>query len=281
MTSVMMNWNAGLRPSADIMAAINGDKESRAQRKSALPKDGAIAVIPVFGIIAPRGNMIDDVSGPGSCSLQEFVSALRKAEADDSIGQIVLLFDTPGGSVYGVEEAANEIARVASKKKCVGLSEHLCASAGYWLASQCSEFYCSPSGEVGSIGVYTAHCDMSKALEEEGVHYELISAGEFKTEGNPYQPLTEEARAAIQTSVDNYYAMFTKAVARGRKCAVSDVRDGMGKGRCLSASEALAGNMIDGIKTFDEVISGMRKAVKQTNKPNAARMSGMALQLMK
>jgi len=46
------------------------------------------------------------------------------------------------------------------------------------------------------------HADVSKDLEQDGLSVMLISAGKFKTEGNPYGPLTDEARAHIQGAVD-------------------------------------------------------------------------------
>lgn len=53
---------------------------------------------------------------------------------------------------------------------------------GYWVASQAGEFYAAPGAEVGSIGVYTLHADVSEALKQDGVSMSLISAGRFKTE---------------------------------------------------------------------------------------------------
>ena len=74
--------------------------------------------------------------------------------------------------------------------------------------------------------------------------------------------IDDEARAAIQQSVDGYYAMFTKAVARGRSVSISAVRDGMGQARCVSATDALAENMIDGVASFDDVIKSMQKNMR-------------------
>ena len=82
--------------------------------------------------------------------------------------------------------------------------------------------------------------------------------------------MDDDAKAAIQESIDSYYAAFTKAVARGRGVNISAVRDGMGQGRCLQASEALAENMIDGIATFDQVVSKMQKSMRGGGSASAA-----------
>ena len=63
----------------------------------------------------------------------------------------------------------------------------------------------------------------------------------------------------MQSRVDDYYAAFTKAVAKGRGVPIIEVRDGMGQGRVLGADAALAQNMVDGIASFDQVLSKMHK----------------------
>jgi ClpP class serine protease len=115
---------------------------------------------------------------------------------------------------------------------------------------------------VGSIGVWQAHQDLSKALDKAGVATTLISAGKFKTEGHPYGPLPGDAKAFFQSRIDDYYAAFTDAVAKGRKVSVAQVRNGMGQGRVLGAQAALAERMIDGIGTFQQVAGGMLRNVR-------------------
>ena len=146
------------------------------------------------------------------------------------------------------------------------------ASAAYWIGCSASEFYVTPGGEVGSIGVWQAHQDYSKALEEAGVKTTMISAGKFKVEGNPYSPLDAEALSFMQSRVDDYYAAFTKAVARGRGVPIAQVREGMGQGRVLGADAALAQNMVDGIATLDDVIKKMRRDARQPSKAGATRL---------
>jgi ClpP class serine protease len=107
---------------------------------------------------------------------------------------------------------------------------------------------------TGSIGVYTQHIDLSKAMEMDGVSQEFISAGKYKVEGNSYGPLSDEARAFTQSQIDAYYSAFTSAVAKGRGKPIASVRDGMGQGRCLLPADALSAGMIDGVDTFDGAI---------------------------
>lgn len=247
-------------PSAEAQAASAAAQRNRA---------GGIAVVPVFGAITEWPHQIDMCEG--GTSARAVSRALAEAEADDSVDQVLMVFGTPGGSVYGIQEVGDDINRVKAKKPVIGVAQSLAASAGYWMLAQCTEAYCSPGGEVGSIGVYSGHENIAKALEMAGVEITLFSAGEFKTEGHPFGPMTEEGKAYQKQRSNDYYAMFTKAVAKGRGVPIDAVRKGMGQGRVLGAQAALAEKMIDGIATMDEVLSKMRKPAR-----NSASRSAMA-----
>ena len=262
-TAVINRWQAGGMADNETMQAVHADAQAAAARRAAAPAAGGIAVIPLYGIVTQRGNMADDVSGPGSTSTQKFTAALRAAIADSAVAQILIDIDSPGGSVYGVQELAAEIIQARSAKPIVAIANSLCASAAYWVGCSASQLYVSPGGEVGSIGVYQAHQDMSKALADDGVNVTFISAGKYKTEGNPTGPLTAEAQAFMQSRVDDYYAAFIKGVAKGRNVGIDAVRNGMGQGRVLGADAALAENMVNGIATFDQVIKKMQASAKQ------------------
>lgn len=213
---------------------------------------GAIAVLPLYGVIFPKASMLGEMSG--GTSLARFRSSFREAMATPAISAIVLDVDSPGGIVDQVPETAAEIRAARGSKPIIAVANTEAASAAYWLASQADELVVTPSGAVGSIGVWTEHDDFSRALEMAGIKPTLISAGTFKVEANPYEPLGEEARAAIQTEIDEYYRMFTADVAKGRKVGIDVVRSGYGQGRMLTAQRALGEGMVDGVETLESVL---------------------------
>lgn len=83
----------------------------------------------------------------------------------------------------------------------------------------------------------------------------MISAGKYKTELNPFEPLSDEARAALQARVDAVYALFVGDVAKGRGVSASDVRSGFGEGRLVDAKAALKMGMVSKIATLDDVLA--------------------------
>lgn len=231
-------------------------------------RQGGIAVIGVYGTIMQRSSQINICEG--GTSTQAIGAALRECMADETVAQVLMDFDTPGGSVFGVDELAAEIRSAKGQKPIIGIANSLCASAGYWLMSQCTECYVTPGGQVGSVGVWMAHEDWSKALEAAGVKTTLVSAGKYKVEGNPYGPLEGDALAFQQSSVDAYYGAFTKAISKGRGVPIDAVRVGMGQGRVLGADAALAEKMVDGVMPLAGVIRKMQSAMQPTPRGRSA-----------
>jgi signal peptide peptidase SppA len=155
---------------------------------------------------------------------------------------------------------AGEIRAARSKKPVVAAISGIGASGAYWLASQADEVVVTPSGLVGSIGVVSAHEDVSAAAEAKGVRVTLISAGKYKTEGNSLGPLSDEGLAHAQSMVDEFYGMFVSDVAKGRRVPVDDVRNGYGEGRVVNARAAVASNLVDRIATVEDVVGELLSA---------------------
>lgn len=219
-----------------------------------------VAVLPLYGVIAQKMNSFTAISG--GTSLDAFMTQFRQLLNDRSVSAIVLDVDSPGGSVFGVPEAAAEIYQSRGKKPIVAVANPMIASAAYYLAAAADEIVCMPSGMVGSIGVFGVHEDWSAANDQVGVKPTYIFAGQFKVELNPDAPLSADAQNYQQLQVDATYAEFTKFVAKGRGVPVGDVRAGFGQGRMVMAKDALTAKMIDRIETLDGTLARLaREAV--------------------
>ena len=113
--------------------ATNSAAAARAQRSKG--SGGAIAVIPIYGVLLQRP--LADISGGSvGTSTTAISAALRQVVEDPNVGSIVLDIDSPGGDVSGIDELATEIYQARKQKPIVAVSNCLCASAAYYLASQ-------------------------------------------------------------------------------------------------------------------------------------------------
>lgn len=229
---------------------------SAISRPSFLPaagKDGKL-----LAIVSVRGVALYDCDYQPFCFSTKLVARTVSDLANDrSIDRIVLLMDTPGGAVTGIQEAADAIFAARSKKPVFAIVDPLCASAGYWLASQCTKIIAVPSADIGSVGVFMMHVDVSAAMAKAGIKPTLLHAGEFKVEGNPYEPLSEAARMFYQGEINVTYRDFLSTVARGRNTSSAAVKQQFGGGRCLTANVALRAGMIDAIEPPDLALNSV------------------------
>ena len=243
--------------------------ETRARAAANAP--GGIAVLPMHGVISQRLGMMQEISG--GTSTEALAASFRAALDDPAISAIVFDCDTPGGGTYGVDELASEIRAARGVKPIVAQVNSLCASAGYYLASQADEVVITPGGEAGSIGVYAVHQDISRMLEAEGVTPTLIKAGKYKAETSELAPLSADAHDYLQARVDHAHDAFVRAVAAGRKTTQSNVRENFGQGRMFSADAAVKAGLADRVATMTETLQRFGAAPVRRDAAAAARQA--------
>ncbi|TAM96307.1 MAG: S49 family peptidase [Rhizobiaceae bacterium] len=240
---------SGVKYSAEEIEARLTQKAEREVSR----QDGQIAILPLRGVIANRMSLMDDFSG--GTSSEGFGKAFQAAMRDDGVKAIVLDVDSPGGAVSGTDELSSMIYQARGQKPIIAQVNARSASAAYWIASAADEMVVTPTGSVGSIGVIGLHEDVSGAMDKLGVKKTIISAGKYKAEGNPYEPLGDDTRARIQSKIDAAYDMFVRAVARNRGVNMSAVRDGFGEGDMVDAEPAVSMGMADRIGTMEDTLN--------------------------
>lgn len=242
---------------ADI--AISGARQQRMPKVS-----GAVAVMPLHGMISQRASIWSELFG--GTATEQFGAAFIRAINDERIKAVVMDVDSPGGITAGIEELADIVYRGAQIKPVAAVSNSTMASGAYWIASQVgpSRLMASPGSDTGSIGVFRMHEDLSAAMEAEGVKVDFMAVPDFKTEGNPYQPMSEEGRAHNMEQVQQTYDSFVAHVARGRGVSAKQVREGFGKGRTFHASQAATMGLVDRVATLAQVLAEFGVGTKAT-----------------
>jgi signal peptide peptidase SppA len=211
---------------------------------------GNCAVIPVHGVI--EKHMKQMASAAPGCDLDTLNAMIDVAEMDGSVEKIIFDFRTPGGSVTGVPETARKI--LGCDKETVAFTDSECNSGGMYLASQCGKFYATGSSRVGSIGVWSAHLDLSRQMANDGENMQAISAGKYKLMGAYWKPLSSEETAILQGQIDKIWAGFKAAVCQVRSCT----EDAMGNGLIFDGEEAAERGLTDGVvESLDDILDEM------------------------
>ncbi len=248
---------------AELMCRSQGataddiDAEGRSQAND----EGAVAVIPIKGVLTQHGGY----EGCGNTCEQigEWVDA---AAGDNGIKAIVLDVDSPGGSVFGVQETGEKIRQAREVKPVFAVANSMMASAAYWLGSQATKIVGTPGADIGSIGVIMVHADYSAFLEKEGLKFTYITSSKHKAEGNMTEPLSDDALAHMQMRVNDYHGTFVDAIAKGRKISKSLVGNEFGQGRMFGAAKAKDIGMIDKIGTLASTVNRLLPQSKRSTR---------------
>lgn len=230
-----------------------------------------VAVIPLHGPLAPRMNMMMQVSG--GTSMQQAAQWVREAANNKDVRAIVLDVDSPGGTVSGTAELANVVESVRGTKPIKAVATNYMASGAYWVGCAADEIIASPSAQLGSIGVYMIHGETSRADANNGETYTVIKAGENKALQTGVEPLTAHGRGVLQEQIDDTYRMFIDAVAANRKVTAAAVEERFGKGKTMVASRAVAAGLADRVGTLEQVVSELAS----TGSSQAGKRSGETL----
>jgi capsid assembly protease len=231
--------------------------------------NGQVSVLNVFGVVAQRLSMMEEISG--GISTEQIAKAFDLALADGNVGTIILRIDSPGGSVFGVQELAAKIFAARKMKRIIAVVDSMACSAAYWIASACEEIVIAPSGMTGSIGVLMAHRSVAGWEDKKGLKTTIARLPEFKAEGAEGETLSAAAIEHRNRMVATYYESFVAAVSQYRGVSAAKVKSDYGQGRVLLAQEAKAAGVVDRIATFESVLSelgvGTQASTASAKKP--------------
>ena len=241
--NVEMPLNAKASDMEEFMAMMFGKVET-------LEKFPPYAVVPVKGVIGKNLSEIETMCG--CCDINDVQEMLEDCERDETITTIILNIDSPGGVSVGVPELAEKVKNFS--KKIIAFTSNEACSAAYWIGSQASEFYATPSSTVGSVGVYVAFPDMSEAFKMDGVKMDVIKAGIYKGAGIPGTSLDAGQRKMLQEEVLEIHEDFKNAVKSVRLF----VEDASMEGQCFSGKKGAEAGLVTGlVNGFDEMMESL------------------------
>lgn len=198
----------------------------------ALPISGFIGLGERQGIVSTRPSLVREVS-----------AVLRKAAKDKDIKAVVLLIDSPGGTVAATDMLYREIEayRQKAKVKTVALAMTVCASGGYYLALGADEIMAAPASIVGSVGTLFISPKLAGLMGKIGVEAEVTKSGDLKDMGSPFRPSTDEEKRLTQAMIDQMNAMFLELLAARRSLSPAQAADVARAGVFAGAAAVKAG----------------------------------------
>jgi protease-4 len=226
----------------------------RLKRRLFFWRSFAVVAVLAAVLVALRGSDLRFVgSHVARLNVSGIITADRKLDrevaklAEDTRAKALLvLVDSPGGSVAGGQALHDAIARVAAKKPVVVVMGGTAASAGYMIAVPAARIFAQESTLTGSIGVLLETGDISGLLKSIGVNADPIVSGPLKVQPSFVKPLSSEGRQMLQGLVMDMYDQFVDMVAQGRHMDAGRVRE-LADGRPYTGRQALKLGLVDAI----------------------------------
>jgi len=234
--------------------------QERSRRQDYTVTDSGIAVVPIVGPLVARGDWLTALLGASEYAA--VADALTAAAADPSVRGILLEVDSPGGEVGGLFDLVEEVGSIRARcgKPLWAVASECALSAAYAIASAAARLYVTRTGEVGSVGVVAVHLDESGADAMAGLSWTLIHAGARKTDGNPHQPLSPRATAAIQADVDHLYGALVALVAGNRGLGADAVH--ATEAAIYRGERAVTAKLADRVGTVSHAIGDLEAALE-------------------
>ena len=202
----------------------------------------------------PRSFVIDfkgDLKASAVASLREEISAVLDVVTPDD--EIILRLENHGGIVHEHGLAASQLARIRDRNvPLIVCVDKVAASGGYLMACVGSRVYAAPFAILGSIGVLAQIPNFNRMLDNHGVDFEQVTAGQYKRTVTMFGKNTNEDRAKLQQELEDVHALFKDAVARYRPTL--DLEK-VATGEHWYGTRALDLGLADELRTSDEVLA--------------------------
>ena len=202
---------------------------------------------------APRVNLVrlhGMIATSGRARLSDATTAplLERAFRQGRPQAVALSINSPGGSPVQSSLIAARIRRLAEETgvKVHAFVEDVAASGGYWIAAAADEILADRVSVLGSIGVVAGGFGAPEAIARLGLERRIYTAGQNKSQLDPFRPENPEDVARLQRLLDQMHVAFIDHVRVRRGPKLADDAE-LFSGQFWLAEEAIALGLADGI----------------------------------
>ncbi len=240
-----------LRPIQVTLKAADGDEDDHTA--DYLLDNGGIATIPI------SGSLTKHQSSFGGTSMVMARRAIVRADQNPNVAGIMLLIDSPGGTVSGTFDLADTVAAVETPVHAYAQDQM--ASAALIIGSQADHVSGNESGQIGSIGCVAQVVDTSGVYDKAGAKVHVISTGKFKGAFADGSEITDEQVEYLQQRVDAYGQMFLERLVSGRGMDMEQAK-ALATGEVWLAAEAKAKGLIDEVESLEAAYDRLEEAAR-------------------
>lgn len=216
-----------------------------------------VGVVNIDGEITVEGNEggIFSMGKPGS---EEIAQTIKKLNERGDIGAVLVVINSPGGSVVGSREIYSAVEEL--KKPKIAYLRGVAASGGYYVASGADYIISDPNTLTGSIGVIATVVEFSELFDMLGINFTSIKSGVYKDIWSTQRPMSEEEKEILQSIINETFEEFRDVVVKKRGEKLDKKRmDEIFDGRVMSGRQAYSYGLVDELGSKEDAL---RKAAE-------------------
>jgi signal peptide peptidase SppA len=216
------------------------------------------------GVVQISGSLINGSAGwmqlYGVVGYDDIAAAATAAASDPEVKSLMFNVSSGGGHVHGLAEFAATLNKLSKTKPSLTYVPDTMASAAFWSGSSVAgPIVMAPTAEVGSLGILMVAKEYSKQLAAEGITVKVLRAGDMKARVNPFEPLTPEAEAQVQSQLDDLHKMFKDTVRKNRPTMSADQLKEATDGRTFLGQRAITAGLADSIGSYPQALKLLDK----------------------
>jgi protease-4 len=219
--------------------------------------EGSVVVIPIIGLMMKYSTL-------WSIGMDDIASYIRLASASNQISSIILLVNSPGGTVSSVIQLEDAMRNIT--KPVIGIIDGQASSGAEYVISFCDKILAmNRICQVGNIGTMMSMVNTSDADKLNG--YKRISV---------YPPESKFKNLAIREALDGNtqrlidedltpWAVHFQNIIKENRQNIDLSVEGILEGRDFYAYDAVNNGLIDGIGNLNDAVTLANKIVNERN----------------
>ena len=196
---------------------------------------------------------------------QNRVEQLDKLAKSSMARAVIVHVDSPGGTTAGSEQLFDSLSRLREAKPLVIVVDSMAASGGYITAIAGDHIVAQQTSLVGSIGVLFQFPNVTDLLDKIGVKVESVKSTPLKAAPDGFEPTSPEARAALNSIIQDSYAWF-KGIVQDRRHLSDGELQTASDGRVFTGHQAIDLKLIDELGDERTALAWLAKEKKVDTK---------------
>lgn len=215
---------------------------------------GCVLIAKSANVAAQTENYIARVSVEGIILEDpERDQKLAELKMDKHVKAVIVYINSPGGTMVGGEALYKALRDVAETKPVVAVMGSIAASGGYMAALAADQLFAYAGTLTGSIGVLMQSAEVTGLAEKMGVNFITFKSAPLKGSPSPFEKITPQVSAAVDSGIQDSYAYF-KDMVKGRRPLTDQELEKVADGRVFTGRQALEHKLVDALGGETEAV---------------------------